>query len=81
MRINTDGKKAWRNDLYKRTAANFEENTKSGGIDSACVFANEMLSNLEEALEHDDMTEDLAEILSTRSVQLEYRRETDLRIE
>ena len=37
-----------------------------------------MLRNLDRAFEHSDMTPELAEILSTPSVQLEYRVETDL---
>jgi hypothetical protein len=34
-----------------------------------------MLHNLERAAEHDDMTEDLAELLSTQRVEVEYRVE------
>ncbi len=41
---------------------------------------SEMLSNLERAIEHPDMTPELAEVLSTSVVELEYRVETDVRI-
>ena len=39
-----------------------------------------MLPNLERALEHPDMTEELAEVLSSSVVELEYRVESDVRI-
>lgn len=39
-----------------------------------------MIPNLERAIEHPDMTEELAELLSTNTVQLDYRIETDVRI-
>lgn len=42
---------------------------------SKCSFPN-----LERAMDHPDMTEELAEILSTKLVRLEYRLETDIRI-
>jgi hypothetical protein len=40
-----------------------------------------MLPALAEAVEHEDMTEELAEILSTRAVEVEYRVETGVNIE
>lgn len=49
-------------------------------IDGFCEFTEQMLPNLERAMDHPDMTEELAEILSTRKVQLEYHVETDVRI-
>lgn len=39
-----------------------------------------MVPNLERVIEHPDMTEELAEVLSTQKVRLEYRIETDVRI-
>ncbi|WP_336364853.1 hypothetical protein [Halalkalicoccus salilacus] len=39
-----------------------------------------MLPNLERAIEHPDMTPEPAEVLSTSVVKLEYRVETDVRI-
>ncbi len=54
------------------------EGTKSGAFDFSTEFTLAMLRNLDQALDHPDMTEELAEVLSTASVQLEYRVETDL---
>ena len=39
-----------------------------------------MLSNLERAMEHEDMTPELAEILSTDQVRLIYEVTTDIEI-
>jgi hypothetical protein len=81
MRINTNGEKHYRTDLYEKTAERFGVDTKSGGIDAACEFSNQMLRNLERAADHPDMTEDLAELLSTTNVTVEYRVETSLEID
>lgn len=56
------------------------EKTKAGAIDRACEFTKQMVPNLEHALDHPDMTEELAKILSTNNVQLDYRIETDIHI-
>ena len=81
MRIRTDGEYDWRTDLYDRTAECFEVGTKSGGIDAACEFSTQMLRNLERAAEHEDMTEDLAGVLSTASVTIEHRTITGVEID
>ncbi|RJS96616.1 hypothetical protein [Halococcus sp. IIIV-5B] len=81
MRIRTDGEYDWRTDLYDETAERFGVGTKSGGIDAACEFSTQMLRNLERAAEHPDMTEDLAELLSTSNVTLEHRTVTGLEID
>lgn len=81
MRINTNGKKDYRTDLYERTAERFGVGTKSGGIDAACEFSTQMLRNLERAAEHDDMTEDLAELLSTANITVEHRVVTGVEID
>ena len=81
MRIRTDGEYDWRTDLYDETAEQFGVGTKSGGIDAACEFSTQMLRNLERAAEHPDMTEDLAEILSTADVTVEHRVVTGVKIE
>jgi hypothetical protein len=39
-----------------------------------------MLPALERAVEHEDMTEDLAEILSTPTVEVEYEIETGVNV-
>ena len=80
VHINSFGDYAWRADLYNHVGEQLGEQTKTGTIDGACEFTNQMLPNLERAMNHPDMTEELAEILSTNLVQLEYRIETDVRI-
>lgn len=80
MRIETSGDYAWRTDLYDSVGDRLGENTRSGAVDGACEFTREMLGNLERAVEHPDMTEELAEILSTRAVDIEYRVETGISI-
>ena len=81
MRIETSGDYAWRTDLYDDVGTRLGENTRSGAVDGACEFTREMLGNLERAVEHPDMTEELAEILSTRAVDVQYRVETGVSIE
>jgi hypothetical protein len=81
MRINTNGEKEYRTDLYERTAERFGVSTKSGGIDAACEFSTQMLRNLERAAEHEDMTENLAELLSTPNVTVEHRIVSGVEIE
>lgn len=69
---------AWREDLYDRVDRRLGEKTKAGAIDGAYEFTEQMLPNLERALDHPDMTPELAETLSTQKVRLDYRIETDL---
>ena len=80
MRIETSGKYAWRTDLYDDVGHLLNENTRSGAVDGACEFTREMVENLERAVEHPDMTEDLAETLSTRVVEVEYRVERGVNV-
>lgn len=56
------------------------ENTTSKAIDGACEFTEQMLPNLKRTMDHLDMTSELAEILSTPKVHLEYRVETGVQI-
>jgi hypothetical protein len=81
MRIQTSDDYEWRTDLYDRTADRLGEGTRSGGIDGACEFTREMLDNLEEAVEHPDMTEELANVLSTQRLEVEYRVESGVNID
>jgi hypothetical protein len=81
MSINTNGEKDYRTDLYEHTSERFGVGTKSGGINATCEFSNQMLRNLEHAAEHPDMTEDLAELLSTPNVTVEHRVVTGLTID
>ena len=80
MRIRTDGKMAYREDLYNQAADVLDEPTRVGGLDSACAWTVQMLPALEEAAEHPDMTEELAEVLSTSVVEVEYRVESDVNV-
>ena len=81
MRIRSNGKFAYREDLYDDVGNRLDENTRSGALDGACEFTREMFGNLERAVEHPDMTEELAEILSTRAVNVNHRVETGITID
>lgn len=45
---------------------------RAGAADASCEFTREMIHNLERAVEHPDMTPELAALLSTSQVELEY---------
>lgn len=81
MRIRTDGKFAYREELVDDVADLLGENTRVGAVEASCEFTQTMLPALERAVEHPDMTEELAEILSTRVVEVEYHVETGVNIE
>ena len=81
MRIKDDGKYEWRKEQYAEAAEQLGENTKSKGIDAATAFTIEMLSNLERAMDHEDMTPELAEILSTEQVRLTYEVTTAIDVD
>jgi len=76
MRINTDGKKAWRDDLYERTADVLDESTKTGAIDAACIHAKQDFDAKREAIEYlagelpPEQLQEVAEILSTDEIDL-----------
>ena len=55
------------------------EGTNSSEFDFSTQFILGMLRNLDQALDHPDMTPELAEILSIPSVKLEYGVETGVR--
>lgn len=80
VRINTDGRYQYREDQYDRVAAALGENTRSAALDGACEFTLAQLRNLERAAEHPDMTEELAEILSTSKVEVEYHVESGVNV-
>jgi hypothetical protein len=80
MRIETSGKYEWRTDLYDDAGDLLGENTRSGAVDGACEFTTKMLPALERAVEHPDMTEDLAEVLSTSVVEVEYEVSTGVNV-
>jgi len=80
MRIRTTGDSEWRLGLYDDVGDLLDENTRSGAIDGACLFTRQMLPALERAVEHEDMTEDLAETLSTSIVDVEYQLSTGVTV-
>ena len=80
MRIQTTGDYAWRTDLYDDVGDLLGEPPRSGAVDASAEFTREMLPALRRAVEHEDMTEDLAEILSTGVAEVEYRIETGVNV-
>jgi hypothetical protein len=80
MRIRTSGDYDWRLGLYDDVGTLLGEPTRSGAIDGACEFTEQMLPALAKAVEHPDMTEELAEILSTPTVDVEYRVEAGVHV-
>lgn len=87
MRINTDGKKSWRNDLYERTADSLDESTKTGAIDSACIHAKQDLEAKREAISYlaeqlpPEKLERVAEILSTDELKVTVSIESTVSVE
>lgn len=75
MRIQTTGRYDWRLDLYDNVDELLNENTRSGAIDASCEFTQQMLRNLACAIEHPDMTKELAERLD-HCVRCRSRRVT-----
>lgn len=75
FRMDTSGKNSYREDQLETAMELFGENTKSKAIIQAIDFSKQMHKNLEVALTHEDMTEELAEILSTRQFKLTYEHE------
>lgn len=80
MRIQTNNGFEWRTDLYDDTAEKLGEGTRTGGIDASCEFTREMLRNLERAVKHPDMTPELADVLSTSAVEVEYEVSTGVNV-
>ena len=80
MRIRTNREYAWRMDLYDDVAEQLGEQTRSGAVDTSCAFTRNMLANLERAADYPDMTEELAEILSTPQVKVQYEVCSGVRI-
>ena len=80
MRIKTSGEYEWRTDLYDAAGDQLGENTRSGAVDGACEFTQQMLPALEQAVKHPDMTEELAEILTTNVIEVEYQVESGVNV-
>lgn len=58
----------WWTDLYDDVGELLGESTRSDAVDGMSEFTKEMLPVLREAVEHPNMTEELAETLSTSVV-------------
>ena len=76
MRIRTDGEFEHRKDAIESAKQALNETTNTGAVISACEYARKMRHNLEQAVSHPDMTLELAELLSTNNIPIEYRVET-----
>ena len=85
LRIRMDGKFAHRKDAIEGVAKTFDRN-KTGAVLKACEFATRMIDGMRQpsilarALEHPDMTPELAEVLSMPEAELEICRETNIRV-
>jgi hypothetical protein len=80
MRIRPSGDSEWRLVLYDDVGDLLGETMRSGAIDASYLFARQILPALNRAVEHPDTTEELAEILTTPTVNVEYRVETGVSI-
>jgi hypothetical protein len=81
MRIRTDGDKSYRQGIIEQAMRALDENTKTDAVLAACSHASEDREAKKEALNHPDMTPELAEILSTREMELTYEVETAVETE
>ncbi|MCG1002616.1 MULTISPECIES: hypothetical protein [Halobacterium] len=79
MRIRTDGDYAHRLDAIEAAMDALDENTKTAAVVAACEHARLDRKAKQRALNHPDMTEELAEVLSTRELRLNFSIETEIR--
>ncbi|GAA0304082.1 DUF7692 domain-containing protein [Halarchaeum salinum] len=79
FRMDTSGDKAHREDLLEDAMDRFDESTKSGAVVAALDFSRQIETALERASEHPDMTEELADVLSTSHFEVVHEVERDLR--
>ncbi|WP_425494276.1 DUF7692 domain-containing protein [Natronoglomus mannanivorans] len=79
VRIRTDDGNEHRYDTIQEAKAVFNEGNNTAAILAACRHARHDLRAKQRALNHPDMTEDLAEVLSTPLMNLEYRIDTDVK--
>ena len=73
MRIKTDGTHEYRLNRLRRVMQQTGEGTKSGAFDFATEYILAMLDAIDEASDHPDMTPELAAVLSTPHVEIEYQ--------
>lgn len=81
MRIRTDGDYAHRLDVIEAAMDALDENTKTAAVLAACEHARQDRKAKAEALEHPDMTPELAKVLSTSELQLTYETTTSIKAE
>ena len=81
MRIESTGTYEYRKDLYDRAAEEMGESARSKGLDAAAAFTIRMKKRLEKASEHPDMTPELAELLTTPRVSIDYEIQTGVTVE
>ena len=81
MRIESTGTYEYRKDLYDRAGDAMGEATRSGGLDAAATFTIRMTKRLEQASDHPDMTPELADLLSTPRVIVNYEVRTGVTVE
>jgi len=79
MRIRTDGKHSHREHTIEKAADRYDCN-KTKALMLAVQMDGELRSVLEAALDHPDMTEDLAEAMNdaSRRVSVSYEVDTEL---
>jgi hypothetical protein len=77
MRIKTDGKYEYREDVFDRAADVFDENTTTGGVEKACLHATQDRDGKAEALDYlanelpPRKLQRVAEMLSTDYLELD----------
>lgn len=81
MRIESTGTYEYRKALYDDAAEAMGESTRSKGLDASAKFTKRMVARLERAAQHEDMTEELAALLSTPRVEVVYEVETGVEVE
>ncbi|WP_233745325.1 DUF7692 domain-containing protein [Halobacterium bonnevillei] len=81
MRIRTDGDYAHRLDSIESAMDALNENTKTAAVLAACEHIRQDRRRKEKTLNHPDMTEDLAEALSTSELQLTHEVETAITVD
>jgi len=81
MRIRTDGDYAHRLDVIEAAMDALDENTKTAAVLATCEHARQDREAKAQALDHPDMTQELAEVLSTSMMTLRYETKTDIETE
>ncbi|WP_121822826.1 DUF7692 domain-containing protein [Halostella salina] len=80
MRIRTDGDYSHRK-LTIEDAADIWDCNKTEAVMRSCEFSEAMIRNLQAALQHEDMTDELAEVLSTPHVELTREVKTSVDVD